>query len=92
MDIGRLARLANLKVDQKEEDFFKVQFAETLKIVEEFDSLDTSKVQETHSISGSENVTREDEIDALRILSQEAALTNAKKTHNGFFVVPAVLK
>jgi len=40
---------------------------------------------------GLKNVTREDKIDETRMLSQKEALSQAKKTHKGFFVVPAVI-
>ncbi|MBI5620037.1 Asp-tRNA(Asn)/Glu-tRNA(Gln) amidotransferase GatCAB subunit C, partial [Candidatus Gottesmanbacteria bacterium] len=55
-------------------------------------TLDTSNVPETSQVTGSENVFRDDEVDAGRILTQEEALSNAKRTHNGFFVVKSVFE
>lgn len=91
MDIGKLASLAKLSVDKKEEDYFKKQFDETLKIIDEFKDLDTSKIVPTYAVTGTKNVMREDEIDSTRVLTQEEALRGAKKTHNGYFVVDAIL-
>jgi len=91
MDVKKLATLSKLKIDKKEEEYFKKQFEKTLKIVEEFDRLDTSKTVPTYIVTGTENVMREDEIDTTKMLSQEEALSNAKSTHNGFFVVDAIL-
>ena len=91
MDVKKLATLSKLKIDKKEEEYFKKQFEKTLKIVEEFDRLDTSKTAPTYIVTGTQNVMREDEIDTTKILSQEEALSNAKSTHNGFFVVDAIL-
>lgn len=91
MDIGKLASLTKLSIDKREEGYFKKQFDETLKIVDEFKNLDTSKVSPTYSVTGTKNVMRNDEIDATRVLTQEEALANGKKTHNGYFIVDAIL-
>ena len=91
MDIRKLADLSQLKIDKKEEGYFKKQFEETLKIINEFDELDTSKTRQTYIVTGTQNVMRDDEIDTTKILSQEEALSNAKRTLNGFFVVDAIL-
>lgn len=91
MDITKLANLAKLKVSKKEEKYFEKQFEQTLKIINDFDELDTSKIAQTYIVTGTKNVLREDIIDPLRILTQEEALSNAKNTHNGYFVVDAVL-
>ena len=91
MDIANLAKLAKLKVDKKEESYFEKQFDETFKIIDQFKDLDTSKADPTYIVTGTKNVMRDDEIDSSRVLSQEEALQNAKKTHNGYFVVDAIL-
>lgn len=91
VDIAKLAKLSNLKVSKKEEKYFEDQFEETLKIIEKFEKLDTSKVEETYIVTGTKNVVREDKINPLNILTQQQALSNAKKTHNGYFVVGSVL-
>lgn len=90
--IAKLAKLSNLKVSKEEEDYFKKQFDETLKIIDEFEELDTKDVKETYTVTGTKNVFREDKIDPQNILSQEEALSNSKSTHNGYFVVDAVLQ
>lgn len=90
LDIKHLAKLSNLNVDAKEEDYFLKQFEETLKIIEGFDKLDTSKSPETYQVTEIKNVFREDKIEAQPVLSQEDALSNARQTHNGYFVVKAI--
>lgn len=90
--IKKLAKLSKLKVSKSEEKYFKKQFIETLKIIDQLDKLDTSKVGITYSVTGTKNVTREDKINPLNILSQDEALSNAKKTHNGYFVVDGILQ
>jgi aspartyl/glutamyl-tRNA(Asn/Gln) amidotransferase C subunit len=91
MDVKKLATLSKLKIDKKEEGYFKKQFEETIKIIEEFNKLDTSKTSPTYIVTGTQNVLREDKIDSSKIFSQEDTLSNAKRTHNGFFVVDAIL-
>lgn len=89
--IKKLAKLANLKISKNEEKYFKKQFEETLNLIEKFEKLDTSKVNETYIVTGTKNVFREDKINSLNVLTQEQALSNAKNTHNGYFVVSGVL-
>lgn len=91
MDVVKLAKLAKLKVDKKEGAYFQKQFDETLKIIEEFNKIDTSKTPQTYIVTGTQNVLREDKIDSTKVLTQEEALSNAKRTHNGFFMVDAIL-
>jgi len=91
INIKKLAGLSKLKVDKKEESYFEKQFDETLEIVSEFDKVGTSHTPPTYIVTGTKNVMREDKIDPTRILSQDEALSNAQKTHNGYFVVDAIL-
>lgn len=90
MDIAKLANLAKLKIDSKEKSYFQAQFTETLKIINQFKNLNTANVPPTYSVTRTSNVWREDEVDPMRVLTQEEALKNAKKTHNGYFVVDAI--
>jgi len=63
-----------------------------LEFVEKLNELDTENVKPlSHPIEG-ENVFREDVVDEKRMLSHESALSNAKNTHSGYFVVDAVLE
>lgn len=89
--VKHVAKLAHLTLKLDEEEKFKTQFNKTLKIIEKFDNLDTSKVAETSQVTGLTNVFRQDEIDVERMLSQEEALSNAKSTYNDYFVVKAAL-
>jgi len=42
-------------------------------------------------VTGLENATREDEVQEERMFTQEEALRNAPRTHNGYFVVDQIL-
>ena len=57
------------------------------KILEE---VDTNGVEETAQTTGLINVFRKDKI--KKSLSQKEALSNAKKTYNGYFKVPKILE
>ncbi len=91
-DIDKIARLANLPLNEAQARELTEQVGVTVSYVSELQTLATDNVTETSQVTGMENVLREDEIDTTRMFSQEEALSNAKRTHNGFFVVDRVLE
>lgn len=88
--VEQMVRLSNLKVDPKEQSYFRGQFDETLKTINKLNQLNTEKVIGTSHVTGLTNVFREDFVERKRMLSQRQALSNAKKTHQGYFVVKAI--
>jgi len=92
IDVKHLARLAKMKVSPAEAKKLSKGFKETLKTVSLLNKLDTSNIQSTFQVTGLKNVFRADKIDKSRTLSQKQALSNAKKTYQGYFVVPAIFK
>lgn len=90
MDIQHIAKLANLFIDAHQQDLFASQLTAILAFVSKLQEIPTDNVKPTAQVTGLVNVYREDVIDESRMLSQKDALKNAKATHNGFFVVPAV--
>lgn len=91
MDVAKIAKLSNLKISPEEEKKFGKQFEETIKVIDELNELKTDKTKITYQVTGLTNITREDEIDATNALTQAEALSGAKKTLNGFFVVNKIL-
>jgi aspartyl-tRNA(Asn)/glutamyl-tRNA(Gln) amidotransferase subunit C len=91
IDVSHVAKLANLPVAAADEQKFATQFTDTLKTVDLINELDTSNTPPTFQVTGLSNVTRPDQIDSTRILTQDQALSGATKTHNGYFMVPAVI-
>jgi aspartyl-tRNA(Asn)/glutamyl-tRNA(Gln) amidotransferase subunit C len=89
LDVSHIAKLANLPLTDEEKNKFEKQLDETLKYIENLQEIDTKNVQPTAHVTGLENVTREDV--AGESLEQKQALGNAKKTHEGFFQVDAIL-
>lgn len=90
MDIQHVARLANLVLDAKEQKLFAPQLTSILAFVSKLQKVPTKNVEPTAQVTGLSNVFREDEVDESRMLTQDQALANAKKTRKGYFVVPSV--
>ncbi len=90
-DVDKIARLANIPVTDEEKEDLARGFTTVVGVLEELKEIDVTDVHPTNQVTGLENVTREDEVDVTRMFTQEEALTNAKHTHNGFFVVDQVL-
>lgn len=91
-DVKKVAALANLPLSDKEVTELTDAFKKTLDVVNELQKLDTKNVQPTSQVTGLENVMREDTVDTSRMFSQEEALANAPRKHNGYFVVDQVLE
>lgn len=90
LDIPAVAKLANLKLSAEEEKIFEKQLGEVVGYIETLNEVDTEKVEPIGHIAGLENVYREDE--PAPSLSQEDALKNAARQHNGFFEVDAIFE
>ena len=90
INIDHVAKLANLSLSPAEEQKFEKQLAEVLNYFNHLEKVNTEKVQAIGQITGLVNVTREDE--AAPSLTQEEALANASRTHNGFFEVDAIFE
>ena len=82
-EVRHVAELARIRLPDEEVDAFADQFAE---ILDYFEALDS--VPETERDEPLVNVMRADEVEEG--LSQEAALSNAEETDDGFFVGPKV--
>lgn len=91
-DVAKVAVLANLPVSEAEKKLFADQFSTTLDVIEDLNEIDTSNIIPTSQVNHLENVTRPDEIDSDRVLTQAEALSGAKNVHQGFFVVKQILE
>ena len=87
--VKKVAVLASLPITPAEEEKLAKELSETLDYVAELESVDTKGVEPTSQVTGLENITREDVVEES--LTQEQALMNAKNTHKGFIMVPAIL-
>lgn len=89
--VKHIANLANIPVSDQEVTDLADAFEETLSVVANLQSVDTSGVEPTHQVTGLENVLREDVVDTDNMFTQAEALANAKETHEGFVVVPRII-
>ena len=78
-------------MNDKHADALLSAFEETLAVIDNLREVDVQKVEPTHQVTGLENITREDVVDSKRMFTQEEALANASKTHDGYFVVPRII-
>lgn len=90
-DVKHTALLANLPLKDEELPLLKEQLSSIVSYVDELSEVNTDDVVPTSQTTGLENVMREDEIDATRILTQDEGLSGTEKVHNGYFVVDMVL-
>lgn len=86
----KMAMLSKLPIDPKEQTYFTRQFNQTLKTVDQLSELDTKNTPDTYHVTGLSNITRDDVVEKKSMLSQKEALSNAKQTHKGYFVVKAI--
>jgi aspartyl-tRNA(Asn)/glutamyl-tRNA(Gln) amidotransferase subunit C len=90
--VGHVAQLANLPLDEVKVKKFSIQLTEVLEYMSKIQTLDTTSVKETSQVTGLVDVFREDKIEIDRMFTQEEALANAKEKHNGYFVVKSVFE
>jgi len=91
-EVKHIAKLAKLNLSDSQIAQLTPQLTSVLDYVSKIQSLDTKGVIETSQVTGLENVYREDVVDNERMLSQEEALSNAKRSYNGYFVVNAIFE
>ncbi len=86
----KVAKLAKLFITDEEEKMLDTQLEATINHVKSLDDINTDHIVGTNEVTDLKNVAREDEVRPS--LSQADALKNAKKTYNGFFVVPVIIE
>jgi len=89
-EILHLAKLAKLQLTDKEIEKFQKQLSEVLDYISKLKEVDTKNVEPVSQVTGLVDVTREDEVDNTRQLSQLEATANAKDKKNGFIKVKAI--
>ena len=90
-DVHHIAELSNIPVTEDEKATLAEGFNTTMAVVDNLNKAQTSGVEPTNQVTGLENVSRKDVVDDERMLSQEEALRNAKRTYKGFFIVDQIL-
>lgn len=90
-EVKHVAKLSDLPLTEEEISTYQKQLSEVINYIEELKEVDVERVEPTSQTTGLVNVTRKDQVNPLRVLSQEEATSLAHKEHNGYFVVPAVI-
>jgi aspartyl-tRNA(Asn)/glutamyl-tRNA(Gln) amidotransferase subunit C len=88
--LHKIAHLARLEFDGKNEKEMMARLTEMLDWVEKLNELDTEDVEPLTNMSHEINVLRED--DAQNTLSHDDGLKNAPKKDSNYFRVPKVLE
>ncbi|MDI9547178.1 MAG: Asp-tRNA(Asn)/Glu-tRNA(Gln) amidotransferase subunit GatC [Chloroflexota bacterium] len=89
-EVRHVAELAKLRLTEAEVRQYAAQLSAILDYAERIQEVDTSSVPPTPYVLGLENVMRDDEPQPG--LDNEAALSNAPDSANGFFRVRAVFE
>lgn len=92
IDVSHIAKLAKIPLKKGEEEKFSRQLSSVMEYIGQIEKIDTKSIKSRGQVTLEENRYRKDEVTPERMLSQKEALGQAKKTHNGFFVVPAVFE
>lgn len=90
IDINKIAKLANLKLLDKEKIVFEKQLEEILKYIEKLNTINTTNVIETSQVTNLTNVTKEDSIS--NSLKENEALSQSKNKSDSFFQVDAIFE
>jgi aspartyl-tRNA(Asn)/glutamyl-tRNA(Gln) amidotransferase subunit C len=89
--VKKVAQLSSIPVNNNQAQDLAEKFEQTLETINNLQTVDTKNVEPTHQVTGLENVWREDEVKPEQSFTQQEALANAKKTHDGYFVVSRIL-
>jgi aspartyl-tRNA(Asn)/glutamyl-tRNA(Gln) amidotransferase subunit C len=88
--VKHVAQLAKLELTGDEVEKFTKQLANVLDYVEELESVDTKNTTETSQTTGLTDVYRDDK--KRSSINKKAALDQAVKTHNGYFMVEGIFE
>ena len=88
--VKKVAKLARLKVDAKEEQNLKNELNNILEWVDKLQKVDTENINPMLSVSNEPMPMREDMVTSK--LDNEQILSNAPEKKAGFFVVPKVVE
>lgn len=91
-DVLHLATLANLPLNDTEIDTYTSQLGHIVEHFKELGEIDTENTLPTSQVTGLIDVTRADNIDSTRTLTQEEALSGTENTENGYVVVDYVFE
>jgi aspartyl-tRNA(Asn)/glutamyl-tRNA(Gln) amidotransferase subunit C len=88
--VGKIARLARIKVTEQEKETLSAELTNILKMIEELNAVNTEGVEPLTSVVQMQLFQREDKVTDGGISPK--ILSNAPEQAAGFFVVPKVVE
>lgn len=88
--VASLSKLAKIKLSEKELERYAKDLSSVVGYMDEIKKLNVEDIPETARVSDEGNILREDLV--KESLNQSQALKNSKNTHDGYFLVPQILK
>ena len=90
--VKHIAKLGNLTLSEAEIKLYTRQIKSILAYIETLNKVDTANIKPTYqTLDKTTNVWREDKLQPERGLTQKQALSQAKKTYQGYFLVNRVI-
>src|SRR3989338_5925521 len=89
--VKHIAQLGNIDLSEAEIELYGKQIQGILQYIETLNQVETKNVKPTYqTLDNMTNVWREDKLQPERGLTQKQALSQAKKTYQGYFVADHV--
>ena len=88
-EVVKIAKLARIELSESEVDKFQKDLSQVLSYVEELKQVDTEGLEIVASVTGLENVSREDT--AVVADNHEEILSQAPEIKDGYYKVKAIL-
>lgn len=89
-EVKHVATLSSLPIAAQRLKKFRSQLKKVIGYMSKIQKLNTDKVSETSQVTNLSNIYREDKVDKTRMLTQKEALSNTKKSYQGYFVVKSI--
>lgn len=90
-DVKHIARLAKLSLKPQEREKFKSQLERVLGYFKKIQEMKIERAKASYQLTEVINRFREDKVETSRMLSQREALSQAKKSRRGYFVIERIL-
>lgn len=90
-DIAKIAKLAKLDLSSDDVLTFSSQLSNIISYIDKLGEIETEKIEPMSQVTGLSQILREDTSIPENTLSSSDALSGTEKTHNGYFVVDALI-
>ena len=88
-DVEHICWLSRVKIENDQMEGYKKQLNSVLEYFSQLDEVDTEGIEPTYHVLDMYNVFRDDE--SARCLTQDQAIGNAPKKHEGYFKAPRII-